>query len=250
MAKNYARIIDFGKGMNDQAKSPLNPANPLSYCMFPTLNSQFIHGSSSSGLLYDTNNAACTNFMAERCENSWDGFCDAYQMINVDTYWPNTASIDSEAFDLAQFFLQSRPSVGDNLVRNTMYRRFIVLPEECPSVQPFDPTVAASPNVTIYQNLVTSSSQLHNLEDVDNDPWISKMVENPKVCFDVIARIYLGMQRKEPSTSKIPGTLFAQFLERNAPLIQRFLNVAMPRLQSFQPGNVTPKCQCGRGPCL
>jgi hypothetical protein len=131
-----------------------------------------------------------------------------------------------------------------------LYRRFILLPEECPSIQPFDPTVAASPPVTIYQNLVTSSSQLHNLEDVDNDPWISKMVENPRVCFDVIARIYLGVQRKEPAASKIPGTLFAQFLDRNANLIQRFLSTAMPRLPSFQAGNITPRCQCGRGPCL
>jgi hypothetical protein len=249
MAKNYARIIDFGKGINQQAASPLNPANPLSYCMFPTLNSQFIHGSTSSGLLYDTNNAACTNFMAERCTDSWDGFCDAYQALNVDTYWPNTASIDSEAFELAQYFIQNRPSVGDNLVRNTMYRRFLQLPQECPSVQPFDPNVAASPNVTIFQNLVASSSQLHHLEDVDNDPWISKMVENPRVCFDVLARIYLGVQRKEPAASKIPGTLFAQFLERNAGLFQRFLEVALPRLQSFQEGNVAPKCQCGR-PCV
>lgn len=250
MAKNYARIIDFGKGMNEQAKSPLNPANPLSYCMFPTLNSQFIHGSLSSGLLYDTNNAACTNFMAERCVDSWDGFCDAYQMLNVDSYWPNTASIDSQAFDLAQFFIQNRPSVGDNLVRNTMYRRFIVLPDECPSVQPFDPTVAASPPVTIYQNSVTSSSRLRNLDDVDNDPWVSKMVENPRVCFDVIARIYLGVVRQEPEAVKIPGTLFAKFLERNANLLEKFLDMAVPRLQSFQQGNVTPKCQCGRGPCL
>ena len=104
--------------------------------------------------------------------------------------------------------------------------------------------------MTIYQNLVTSSSVLHHLDDVDNDPWISKMVENPRVCFDVIARIYLGLERKEPATAKIPGTLFAQFLDRNADILKRFLHIALPRLQSFQQGNVTPKCQCGRGPCL
>jgi hypothetical protein len=170
-------------------------------------------------------------------------------MINVDNYWPNTASIDSKAFDLAQYFIQNKPSVGDNLVRNTAYRRFIRLPDECPSVQPFDPNVAASPTVSIYQNLVASSSHLHHLDDVDNDPWIAKMVENPKVCFDVLARIYLGVQRKEAAASNIPGTHFHQFLQRNADLFERFLEVALPRLQSFQPGNIAPKCQCGR-PCV
>jgi len=246
MAKNYTKIIDFGKGINEQVRSPLNPANPLTYCMFPTLNSQFIHGSSSSGLLYDTNNAACTNFMADRCEKGWDGFCDAYQMINVDNYWPNTAAIDTQAFELAQYFIQNKPSVGDNLVRNAAYRRFIRLPNECPSVQPFDPTVASSPNITLYENNVTSSSILHPIEDPDNDPWVRRMTENPKVCFDVIARIYLGVLRNDPATIHLKGTGFYDFLQRNSDLIRRFLDMAVPRLASFQEGRFTPRCACNR----
>lgn len=245
MAKNYAKIIDFGKAMNKQVESPLNPSNPLTYCMFPTLNSQFIHGSTSSGLLYDTNNASCTNFMAQRCEEQWDGFCDAYQMVNVDNYWPNTASIDSQAFELAQFFLQNRPSVGDNLVRNTVYRRFLQLPKEVPSTQPFDPTVASSPTIEIYNNTVTSSSVLKNLDNVDQDPYIQKMMDNPKVCFDVLSRIYLGYLRQEPATAAIHGTQFEAFLKRNEPLFSRFLDVALPVIPSFQPYRQDPYWQTG-----
>lgn len=239
MAKNYPKIIDFGAAMNPQVESPLNPANPLTYCLFPTLNSQFIHGSSSSGLLYDTNNASCTNFMAERCKYQWDGFCDAYQQINVDTYWPNTASVDSQAFELAQFFLQNRASVGDSLVRNTVYRRFIV--PSCPiSYEPFDPTVASSPKVTIYSNSKISSSHLQNLENVDHDPLVTKMMENPKVCFDVMARIYLGWLRNEPQASQLRGTKFLAYLNQYNDLFQRFFTVALPRLPSFQWNKVAP----------
>lgn len=247
MTRTYARFIDFGKGINDQVKSPLNPSNPLSYCLFPTLNSQFIHGSSSSGLLYDTNNANCTNFMAQRCEENWDGFCDAYQMVNVDTYWPNTAAIDSKAFELAQFFLSNTPSVGDNLLRNTVYLRFIRLPDENVSVQPFDPNVANSPTVNLFTNMVTTPSHLHNLDDVDNDSYTQKMLENPKVCFDVLARIYLGHLRREASTVHLTGTRLLEFLERNASLFQRFLDVASTRLASFQ--EYVPPHTWHRTPC-
>lgn len=248
MAKNYTKIIDFGKGLNPQVQSPLNPSNPLTYCLFPTLNSQFIHGSSSSGLLYDTNNANCTNFMAQRCAQEWDGFCDAYQMINVDTFWPNTASIDSKAFELAQFFLQNKPAVGDNLTRNTAYLRFLSLPFEYPSVQPFDPTVANSPPVTIFPNMVSTPSQLRLPEKIDQDPYIQKMVENPKVCFDILARIYLGVLRKEPSTESLRNTQFMVFLERHKQLLDRFIEVAVPRLASFQ--THTPPSTWYRTPCV
>jgi len=229
----YPRIIDFGQGMNQQASSPLNPANPLTYCLFPTLNSQFIHGSSSSGLLYDTNNASCTNFMAERCALEWDGFCDAYQQINVDNYWPNTAAVDKMAFDLAQYFLNNRPSVGESLVRNACFRRFLGF-HSSPAIQPFDPTVASSPMISLYSDTLSSATHLKNLENPSNDPWIQKMLENPKVCMDVLARIYLGMKRQEKATSRLFGTALHDFFTKNHTLFDRFLEIAVPRLQSFQ----------------
>ena len=66
--------------------------------MFPTLGSQFMHGSSTSNLLYGNYNQACETFMAEHCAQHWDGFCEAYQKMNIDSYWPNSGVIDAYAF--------------------------------------------------------------------------------------------------------------------------------------------------------
>ena len=232
----YTRFIDFGKGMNPQVQSPLSPANPLTYCMFPTVGSQFTHGSPSSGLLYDTNNVNCMSFMAERCQNEWDGFCDAYIELNIDTYWPNVAVIDTTAFELAQFFLKKNNTVGENLLRNAAQRRFIVYPDQQkPDFQPFDYNTANSPTIAIYPNNITGPSILKNLVDPDNDLLILKMMQNPQACFDVLARIYLGIRRKERSTQHIrPESLLARYLQGQHQIIDAFLEIALPRVPSFQ----------------
>jgi len=240
----------FNSKMNDQVCSALSPANPLSYCMFPTLNSQFIHGSSSSGLLYGTSNTNCSNFMSQRCAQGWDGFCEAFQMINVDTYYPNTATIDTTAFELAQFFLKNTPTIGDNLVRNSVYLRFIQLPRYVPHAQPFDPTVANSPPVVIFGNTVISSSVLQNLDTPETDPFVTKMLENPNVCFDVLARIYIGVLRKEPEASAIRGTRLDNFFRRNKKLFDEYFEVALPRVPSLQYDKHPTMCSSNsRGSC-
>lgn len=232
----YTRFIDFGKGMNPQVDSPLSPANPLTYCMFPTVGSQFTHGSASSGLLYDTNNVNCMSFMAERCTNEWDGFCDAYVELNIDTYWPNVAVIDTTAFELAQFFLKKKNTVGENLLRNSCQRKFIAYPnQQRPDYQPFDYNTANSPTIAIYANNITEPSILKNLEDPDNDLLILKMMQNPQACFDVLARIYLGIQRKEKATERIDhDSLLARYLRSQHQILDSFLDIALPRVPSFQ----------------
>lgn len=231
----YTSFLEFGKGINDQVESPLNPANPLTYCMFPTVGSQFTHGSASSGLLYDTNNVNCMSFMAERCRSEWDGFCDGYVDLNVDTYWPNVAVIDTSAFELAQFFLKKKNTVGENLIRNTVQRRFISYPNQSPTYQPFDYNTANSPMIAVYANNVNSYSVLQNLDHPDSDLHVLKMMQYPQACFDVLARIYLGVIRREPQASKItPNTTLGRFLHLQQELLDSFLAIALPRVQSFQ----------------
>lgn len=238
----YTRIIDFGKGMNDQVCSPLNPSNPLNYCIFPTLSSQFTHGSASSGLLYDTNNINCMSFMSERCKDEWDGFCSGYQELNVDTYWPNAAVIDTAAFELAQFFIKKKNTVGENVLRNACQRRFISYPGVQPSLQPFDFNTANSPPIAIYPNLITTSSVLQNLENPDHDQHVLLMLQNPSVCFDVLARIYLGWLRKETSTRYLKNSLLEKYFKSENAIFDAFLEIALPRLQSFQPNREYLKC--------
>jgi len=235
MQSHYSTFSNFGKAINTQTK-PTDSSNPLNYCIFPTLSSQFIHGSASSGLLYDNNNTYCMNFMTEYCEKNWDGYCNAFEAINVDSYYPNTAVIDTTAFQLAQFFLKNNhPSLGDMLLRNVIQRKYIDYPGIEKDVVQFDSNTANSPFITIYSNYTLRPSQLKNLETIPSCPLIQKMLMNPKPCFDVIARLYLGLLRREPLTSYLYQNLLLQdFFKKNQEVLQQFLMLAKTKIPSFQ----------------
>ena len=245
----YAKIIDFGSQINSDVKNVLNTANPLTYCTFPTLNSQFLHGSSSSGALYSSYNQKCMAYMGQYCAENWNSFCDAYAMVNPESYWPNQAVVDVMAQNVANVFLKYTPTMGDNLLRNAAMNRFIEYPGLQPKIQQFDPTVANSPYFGLYPNYITNTSHLKNLdgkkEDLDKSVLVQRMLQNPKACFDVLARIYLGHVRKE-SNVHIQGTALFTYLEQHTQLFQEFLKIAMSKIPSFQPNrpyvpwNVTP----------
>lgn len=246
MAKKYSQFIDFGKDYNNAIKNPYNSANPLTYCMFPTLNSQFFHGSASGGLLYGNENTNCFNFMAERCEKEWDGYCQAYVDVNVDSYWPNQASIDTDAYNNAKQFFNIKPTIGQDLIRNSCYRKFIHVPNNVGTKQPFDYTVANSPIITIYDNYVSGYSLVKNLSnnnEINNDEHIKKMLENPYICFDVLARIYLGYKRKEKNIN-IQNTILEKFFIENEKILNNFVQQAIKFVPSFNINNTIWISQC------
>lgn len=247
MAKKYSEFIDFGKDYNYAIENPINSANPLTYCMFPTLNSQFFHGSASGGLLYGNQNAACLNFMAERCEKEWDGFCQAYSEINVDTYWPNQASIDTTAYENAKQFLNLKTTIGQDLIRNSCYRKFIYVPNMVGTKEQFDQTVANSPYVTIYDNYVSGYSLVKNLshpEKINNDAHVQKMLQNPYICFDILGRIYLAYIRNEKNVN-IQDTDLELFLNTNKKILENYVKQATQYVPSFNINNsiwLSPCC--------
>ena len=232
---HYKKIYDFGNKINDQVKSPFNSSNPLTYCLFPTLGSQFQHGSSTSNMLRSTYNPSCETYMAERCSVEWDGFCEAYKAINSDTYWPNVAVIDGQAYTLAQNFLKNnRPTVGEVLVRNSVNYRFLHFPYLEGSSVPFDPNVANSPMITLYPNSTTSPSLLKNLDNIETDPHITLMLQNTEACFDILARMYLALARQEPGSEKLRNSRVEKYLLDNQIQLNSFLEQTMDRIPSFQ----------------
>lgn len=231
----YSNIIDFGSQINNQSNSPFNAANPLTYCMFPTLGTQFMHGSSTSNLLYGNYNQACESFMAQHCAQNWDGFCDAYQKMNVDSYWPNSGVIDAYAFTFAQAFLKNNaPTVGQNLVRNTMNIVFLEYPKAIYQIAPFDPNTANSPNIKYYSNMNPGPSVIKPIKDINNNQDVKRLIENATPCFDVIARLYLGFLRKEKNTENFANTILEEFFSRNKCILDNYLNQAIQTLGSYQ----------------
>ena len=234
--EDYNSFSKFGSSINNQVESPFNASNPLTYSMFPGMGNQFQHGSSVSSMLNTTYNPSAETFMSQRCSTKWDGFCNAYHILNVDTYWPNSAVIDSVAYNMAQGFLKNnRPTVGEILIRNSVNRKFLSFPFETPNVEQFDPNTANSPEIKIYSNYINSPSYVNDLKkiNIDEDEHIELMLEYPTPCFDVLVRLYLAYIRKEPSYEKILKTKLEKFFQKNREMIETFLNDNFSKIPSY-----------------
>lgn len=245
--KNYENFFEYGNPINNQVESPFNASNPLTYCMFPTMGTSFQHGSSIAQDLTTTYNPKCEAFMAERCSLQWDGFCEAYKTLNIDTYWPNSAVIDSRAYTFAQQYLKNnRPTVGEILIRNTVNIKFLEFPGVSPDMEQFDPNTANSPLIKMYSNYITTPSVIRSLKniDIEKDEHITLMLENPTPCFDVLARLFLGFQRKEPTTEKIKNTRLETFFKQNKDLFETFVKQAVVSIDSFQIRPITQMSTC------
>lgn len=241
---SYPKFINFGKAINNQVNDPVNDSNPLTYCLFPTLNAQFVHGSTSANLLYSPYSPNCQSFMVDYCSKNWDGFCEAYNAINIDRVWPNNAAVDVAAQQYANSFQGFYPTAGENLIRNVVHRRFIAFPNLKTTYQPFDPNVANSPVISYTGPYASESSIVINLDtpaNIDKDQFVHLMIRNPRPSFDVLARIYLAVQRKDKNV-RIGGTIIDDFFRKNSELFERFLQHAVGAITSFQVGRSTFTC--------
>lgn len=241
---SYPKFIDFGKGINKNVDNPTNASNPLTYCMFPTLNAQFVHGSTSTGYLYAPYSPSCQAFMKDYCSKNFDGFCEAYNVLNVDRYWPNSVGKDVQAQSYANSFQGYYPTVGENMIRNVVHNYFIYFPNAVKTVDQFDPNVANSPMITFDNSYVNESSFVVNLDDpkkIDRDEKVQLMLQHSRPCFDVLARIYLGILRKEPKIN-IKGSNLEKFFISNSEIFFKFVNQAVTTLTSFQQGITDPVC--------
>jgi hypothetical protein len=232
----YKKFKDFGSRINSEIENDFNAANPLTYCMVPSLNSQFFHGSSSSNQLYSNMNTSCTNFMAQRCSVAWDDYCEAFFQINTDNYWPNLAVVDQIAYQNGKQFFQINPTIGQDLLRNACYMKFIYTDDLNYTTEQFDPNVANSPFIKIFNEYVSRYSKVINLSDpnkIKDDKLVKRMLDNYQICIDVIARIYLAYLRKENDIN-LKDTPLEDFFKKNEALLNFYLAQAIELVPSFQ----------------
>lgn len=224
--KNYPTFIEYGAAMNENVFNPMDQSNPLTYCIVPSFNSQFLHGSTSSNLLYAPYGPGCASYMAERCSDVYDGFCEGYKVMNTDTYWSNTAAIDNLTVNIAKSYLKIKSTVGQNMIRNAAERRFLTYSNISTYTEPFDPNVANSPLVTKYSQTYNIGrigyKNLDNPSAVDNDQLMMAMCENWPACFDVLTKIYIGYKNKHPHIKLYPSK-FEVFLKEKSGLFEDFI---------------------------
>jgi len=240
----YSKYIQFGKALNPAVQNPDNASNPLTYCMYPSLSSQFIHGSTSGGQLYSNTNTACSQYMVERCSKKWDQYCDAFVELNPDSYWPNMGVVDKQAYENAKLFWNLQTSVGEDLIRNTMYARYILPRGTFVSKQPFDPNVANSPTITVYDTDMPYYSKVVGLDNpaqIRKDTYLPMMIRNAKLCWDVLARIFLGyIRREEGLQDTLRGTILESFFRENESVLREYIRQAVRFVPSFQIQNRPP----------
>lgn len=216
----YATFAKFGGRIaNKNVSNPENLTNPLTYCMVKTMDNAFLHGSESN---FGPETYQCQNYMADKCANNWDGYCEQYVDTNMSlTYWPNNASISGEAYNKSNAV--NHQSVGEQLLRNSLERRFIEYPYVKPQLEPFDTNDAASPYYKNYGNIcgpLKYSVKNIDRKTIDRDTLMNKALANPNVCIDVLARIYLAYKSK---SIELRGTQLEQFFRRNTALLEKWV---------------------------
>ena len=255
---SYSTFGRFGEAMNKNVFNPMDQSNPLTYCIIPTFNAQFLHGSTSSNQLYTPNSQGCINYMAERCADVYDGYCRAYVTMNSDTSYPNTGAIDTLTPNIANTFLKNKPTTGECMIRNAAERRFLVYPGVISTVSQFDPNVANSPEVRRYPSTYRPGPVgFQNLNDpvlVDQDMLIEEMCVHWMACFDVLTKIYKGYKDKNPAIQIFPSK-FQVFLDQRSQLWEGFLSYlqTVPNYQystsvpDYYPEKATCYAMLGKG---
>jgi hypothetical protein len=169
--------------------------------------------------------------MSERCAQKWDEACDIYYKHNQDTFWPNMGAIDLQSQKRANNFLNYTPTTGENMIRNSVEKRFFVYPSSATMYQPFDPNMASSPMITkISVDSLTPHWTLHpyamgNVHD--NDFYTNLMLTNSKPCFDLIARFHKLYKEQPLLFSQLSGdknktSKLEKYLQENDRLLTHY----------------------------
>ena len=216
---NYAKNINFGKSINQNINRDDDPQNPLTTCIFDSLGTNFLHGPTVNR--YKPYCSECANFMADRCSGTynqneaWDNKCNLYMAVNTDTVWPNTGAVNQVAATILPKWRKPR-TVGEQLLRNSLERRFIVYPDTHFRVRQFDPNIANSPYYREPYNSCTDWNVRYiNSSTIDKDPVMNAALDNFSACVDVFAIIWHAWKNNKLS---IRGTRLEQNLKQNSAL--------------------------------
>lgn len=216
----YANYTNFG---NNQNPPQSGNNDPLTYCLVDTMDKNFQHG--PMGPLYGPRSQKCQLYMAQRCADNWDGFCEYYYQHNNTNsqwpdsqLWPNTVQPRYWAGSLNNVPL----STGEQLLQNAGERRFCTYRNCSPRCEPFDPMNPNSPSVIYYddpygygENCVPECRV--DPKTIDQDILMDRMLDNPKASATTLINICNTSKREGIDLS---GTKIGAFCNRYLANIQ------------------------------
>ena len=213
----YSTISNLGSTVDYHT----DHGNPLTYCLYPNYNAQWIHGPTSNNLLYTPQCENCQIYMSERCAKDFDEYCQTYYDANRDTSWPNLAAIDVQSQKKANQFLKYTPTTGENMIRNSVEKNLFIYPSVIQNQIQFDPNVVSSPFITRHiSNTFAPSWVLNpNVQINNNNKHINIMLKYPHACFDLLARFHTIMKTQPEMLTTVAGKTsnsnLTSFLKQN-----------------------------------
>jgi hypothetical protein len=182
----YSQISNFGNHQPPCAGSN----DPLTYCLQDSMDVSFQHG--STGQHYGPRSKKCQLYMAQRCAENWDGFCEYfYQEHGRNGTWPNNQlwpNMGQSSSGLAMPMM----TTGEQLLQNTAERKYCTYGPNCVKrSEPFDPMIPNSPQLFYYDSPESSCTPICrvNPAEIENDPVMNHLIVNPEIAPNTLINI-------------------------------------------------------------
>ena len=189
---NYVRIKNFG--FTSATPETTNPDHKaLGMCLSDTLDRKFKYGS-AVGANSGPRSMQCQNYMAQRCADKWDGFCEYYYQQYgpngstplIPGAWPNSVWRPWEE----AYGLNFQMSLGDQMLKNAAERKYCKLQNCTPTVSPLDPTDPNSVKVATYADYTGCVPVCKvDPQTIDKDPIMNRVLQNPTIAAGTLVNI-------------------------------------------------------------
>ena len=186
------------------ANDPTN--DPTTYCINKTIDSSFMHSSSSWG----QSCKPCQAWMSQRCSENWDNICE-YTSYNTEPSYPNNMELGNMPYGIVNKNLIA----GEILIRNTFSRKYLTgMYGSSLNSEPFDPNVMLSPQITFWDSGGIPVYEIKDVSSIDNDIVMNKVLDRPYIADDMLINIYNTMKRKG-TLPTLKGTRLEYFFKNN-----------------------------------
>ena len=207
MKSNYTPIKKFGKNVQSN--------DPLTYCLVDTMDKNFYN---VIGDLYGPRSDRCQAYMAQKCADDWNGFCEYYVQEHQfkDQGWPiNVPAPNTEQNNVFGEAYNQNVSLGDQLLQNASARKYCDYVNCQKRCEPFDPTNPDSPQITFYDSNRVGQGCVPvcrvDPNTIDNDPLMDRMLSKPTAVAPTLINICNTARREGTDLS---GTKLGKFCER------------------------------------
>jgi hypothetical protein len=220
---SYVKISEFGK---QAAYAPVN--HPLSYIMSGQMDSSLMHGSDR----INDNSRESAIYAAEYCAKGFDKFCEVMVSNPEPQYFPEQI----HGYTYNGNNIPKMMTKGDVVLMNTAKTKYLMeMIGGSPNQVPFDPTVAASPLITVWTGeYMQPQYYIPKGLDVDSDPVMLRLLNRPLIAIDLLMNIYANMT-KLGRIGELQGTKLGTFfnnMKENAkkfsdPVVSQFATSVM-----------------------